>query len=50
MEGSLVIIRAYWTYTLVGPPALRLAYDPLAVYSSRTDYIYNEMKWNEMKW
>ena len=31
-------IRAYLPYTLVGPPVRGLAHDPLAVYSSRTDY------------
>ena len=30
-EGSLVDHRAYKLYTLVGPPALRLVPDPLAV-------------------
>ena len=30
-EGSLVDHRAYKPYTLVGPPALRLVLDPLAV-------------------
>ena len=38
-EGSLVIIRAYQPYTLVGPLVLRLILDPQAVYSSRTVYI-----------
>ena len=39
-EGSLVNIRAYQPYTLVGPPVRGLVYNLLAVYSSRTDYIY----------
>ena len=30
-EGSLVDHRAYKPYTLVGPPALQLVLDPLAV-------------------
>ena len=30
-EGSLVDHQAYKPYTLVGPPALRLVLDPLAV-------------------
>ena len=30
-EGSLVDHQAYKLYTLVGPPALRLLQDPLAV-------------------
>ena len=30
-EGNLVDPRAYKPYTLVGPPALRLVLDPLAV-------------------
>ena len=33
---SLVDLRAYKPYTLVGPPS----YDPLAVYSSTTDYVF----------
>ena len=36
-DGSLVTIRAYLPYTLVGPPVRGLVHDPLAVYSSRTD-------------
>ena len=36
---SLVDLRAYKAYTLVGPPALRLALDPLAFCSLTTDYI-----------
>ena len=39
MEGSLVTIRAYQPYTLVGSPVRRLVLDLLAVYSSRTIYI-----------
>ena len=37
------------TKTLVGPPAWRLVHDPLAVYSSRTDYIlYNTTLWKNI--
>ena len=38
-QGSLVDTRAYYPYTLVGPPVRRLGLDPLAVYTSTTVYI-----------
>ena len=37
--GSSVDHRAYKPYTPVGPPALQLILDPLAVNSSTTDYV-----------
>ena len=43
-EGSLVDHQAYKPYTLVGPPALQMVLDPIAViFLDNRLYIYDKL-------